>query len=49
MFLEQAFINIYFSGFPGGSVVKNPPINAEDLGLIPVREDPTGRGATKPV
>ena len=49
MFLEQAFIKIYFSGFPGGSVVKNPPINAEDLGLIPVREDPTGRGATKPV
>ena len=48
MFLEQAFIKIYFSGFPGGSVVKNPPINAEDLGLIPVREDPTGRGATKP-
>ena len=22
-------------GFPGGSVVKNPPINAGDLGLIP--------------
>ena len=22
-------------GFPGGSVVKNPPANAEDMGLIP--------------
>ena len=22
-------------GFPGGSVVKNPPANAGDLGLIP--------------
>ena len=22
-------------GFPGGSVVKNPPDNAEDTGLIP--------------
>ena len=22
-------------GFPGGSVVKNPPVNAEDTGLIP--------------
>ena len=22
-------------GFPGGSVVKNPPANAEDVGLIP--------------
>ena len=23
------------SGFPGGSVVKNPPANARDMGLIP--------------
>ena len=22
-------------GFPGGSVVKSPPANAEDMGLIP--------------
>ena len=22
-------------GFPGGSVIKNPPANAEDLGLLP--------------
>ena len=23
------------TGFPGGSVVKNPPANAGDMGLIP--------------
>ena len=23
------------AGFPGGSVVKNPPVNARDTGLIP--------------
>ena len=28
------------SGFPGGSVVKNSPANAGDLGLIPGPEDP---------
>ena len=26
--------------FPGGSVVKNPPANARDTGLIPGWEDP---------
>ena len=26
---------IAFQGFPGGSVVKNPPANAGDTGLIP--------------
>ena len=25
----------YYWTFPGGSVVKNPPANAEDIGLIP--------------
>ena len=24
-----------YTGFPGGSVVKNPPANAEDTGSIP--------------
>ena len=24
-----------YMGFPGGSVVKNPPVNSGDLGLIP--------------
>ena len=27
-------------GFPGGSVVKNPPANAGDVGSIPGQEDP---------
>ena len=26
---------IHMRGFPGGSVVKNPPANARDTGLIP--------------
>ena len=29
-------------GFPGGSVVKNPPANAGNVGLIPGQEDPPG-------
>ena len=28
-------IYIYILGFPGGSVVKNPPANAGDMGSIP--------------
>ena len=28
-------VYIYIRGFPGGSVVKNPPPSAGDLGLIP--------------
>ena len=27
-------------GLPGGSTVKNPPANAEDMGSIPGSEDP---------
>ena len=27
--------HIIIRGFPGGSVVKNPPANAEEMGLIP--------------
>ena len=34
--------------FPGGAVDKKPPTNAEDMGLIQVREDPTCLRATKP-
>ena len=33
-------------GFPGGSVVKNLPANAGDMGYI--LEDPTCHGATQP-
>ena len=36
-------------GFPGGAVVKNPPAKAGDRVQALVREDPTCRGATKPV
>ena len=35
--------------FPGGTVVKNPPVNAGDTGSIPGLEDPTCLGAAKPV
>ena len=28
-------IDVYKRGFPGGSVVKNPPANAGDTGSIP--------------
>ena len=34
-------------GFPGGSVVKNPPAEAGDMGLIPDWEHSTCYGATK--
>ena len=36
-------------GFPGGVMDKNLPAGAGDTSSIPGREDPTGRGATKPV
>ena len=33
-----------FEGFPGGSVVKNPPANAGELGLIPESGRSPGEG-----
>ena len=36
-------------GFPGGPVVKNLLCSVRDTGSIPVREESTCRGATKPV
>ena len=36
-------MNIYM-GFPGGSVVKNPPVNAGDTGLIPGSGRSSGEG-----
>jgi len=36
-------------GFPGDSVVKNPPANAGGTGSTPLREDPTCQGAMRPV
>ena len=35
-------------GFPGGSVVKNPPANAGDTGLIPGSERSPGEGNGNP-
>jgi len=35
--LQDMFIRDYL-GFPGGAVVKNPPANARDMGLIPELE-----------
>ena len=33
--LQILNLNLYLVGFPGGSVVKNLPANAGDMGLIP--------------
>ena len=35
-------------GFPGGSVVKNPPANAGDTGLIPGLGKSPGEGSGNP-
>lgn len=36
-------------GFPGGPVVDNLPVSAENTDLIPAREGSTGLRATQPV
>ena len=36
-------------GFPDGSVVKNPPANAGDVGSIPGSGRPPGEGNGKPL
>ena len=42
----KEFNNIcgFQKGFPGGSVVKNPPVNAGDVGLIPGSGRSPGEG-----
>ena len=35
---------MHIKGFPGGSVVKNPPANAGYEGSIPGREGPLEKG-----
>ena len=37
------------SGFPGGSVVKNPPANAGDMSLIPGSGRSPGEGNGNPL
>ena len=39
---------MYTLGLPGGSVVKNPPANAGDVGLIPESRRSPGVGNGKP-
>ena len=52
---EELIVNFDFcikttqEGFPGGSVVENPPANVGDTGLIPDLADPTGSRAAKPI
>ena len=36
-------------GFPGGTMVKNPPANAGDVGLIPVLGRSPGEGNDNPL
>ena len=40
---------IHHKGFPGGSVVKNPPANAEDAGSIPESGRSPGEGNGNPL
>ena len=35
MFISSSHLNSNIGGFPGSPVVKNPPSNAGDVGLIP--------------
>ena len=41
--------SIHSMGFPGGSVVKNPPANAGDMGLIPGLGGSPGEGNGNPL
>ena len=40
---------MYELGFPGGSMVKNPPANAGDMGLIPGLGQSPGEGNGNPL
>ena len=40
---------VLHKGFPGGSVVKNPPDNAGDAGLIPGSGRSPGKGNGNPL
>ena len=49
MYIDQNTCTRIFKGFPGGSVVKNPPALEGDTGSTLIWEDPTCRRTTKPV
>ena len=50
-FLAHSFYGyiVLYRAFPGGSVVKNPPDNAGDVGLIPGLERSPGEGNGNPL
>ena len=43
------YLLIHLMGFPGGSMVKNLPVNTGDVGLIPALEGSPGGGLGKPL
>ena len=47
-FFKYLFLFTYLVGFPGGSVVKNPPANVGNAGLIPRSERSYGEGNGNP-
>ena len=51
--VRQAFVSFatvyHFNGFPGGSVVKNPPANAGDVGSVPGLGRSPGEGNGNPL
>ena len=48
-FALESCIFFFLTGFPGGSVVKNPPGNTGDMGLIPVSGRPAGERNGNPL
>ena len=49
LYINKQKIRVNWWGFSGGPVVKNPPWNVRDTGLILIWEDPICRRATKPI
>ena len=43
------YTSVSGKGFPGGSVIKNPPANAGDVGLIPESGRSPGEGNGNPL
>ena len=48
-YMETEFWSTRFLRAPGDSVVKNPPANAEDVGLVPGSGRPPAEGNDNPV
>ena len=48
-FPKKKLTKYIFVGFPGGSVVKNPPANAVHMDLIPGSGRSLGEGKGKPL